>query len=328
MKLTEEELAGLSEAERKALEDGEGDNGAGALDDLANEDDDDDDQPADKGKPAAAADDDDGDGDDSTPPAKKEDEKPEASTAAADTSADGDGADEPFIPRFKSKAPADADAQIKAAQDEIDAARDKRREALKQYDAGTIDSEAYAKALDDADTAVDTARERMAEIKAQVREAKVHADTTAELQQQASEHEWQRASDRFMKAKIADEGIDYRGKPALLHAFNYHLKAIANDKANQDKDAEWLLAEAHKLTKADLGLTGTTEKKGEKAGQQASTERRVDKSTIPPSLRGAPVAAQASTEDNEFAHLEGLTGAKLEAALTKMTPEQLERYGI
>lgn len=328
MKLTEEELAGLSAAERKALEEGEGDNGASALDELANEDDDsDDDPPDDKGKEGAAASgDDDGDGDDTTPPAKKGDEKPEAGTAAANTgtSADDDGSDEPFIPRFEVKAPADADAQIKAAQDEIDAARIKRREALKQYDDGTIDSEAYAKALDEADAAIDAARERKAEVQAQVREAKVAAHTTAKLEQQATEREWQRASDRSMKAFAAD-GVDYRGKPALLEAFNYNLRAIANDKANQDKDAEWLLAEAHKKTQADLGLTSTTAKP---AGKSQTDDRRVDKSTIPPTLRSAPVAAQPSTEDNEFAHLEGLSGAKLEAALSRMSPEQLERYAI
>ena len=50
-----------------------------------------------------------------------------------------------------------------------------------------------------------------------------------------------------------------------------------------------------------------------------------DRSKFAPTLATVPVAADASVS-NEFAHIEGLEGAALERALAKMTPEQEARY--
>jgi hypothetical protein len=51
----------------------------------------------------------------------------------------------------------------------------------------------------------------------------------------------------------------------------------------------------------------------------------VDRSTLPPTLAGVPVAADASIS-SEFAHLEGLDAIELERAVARMTPEQQERW--
>jgi hypothetical protein len=51
----------------------------------------------------------------------------------------------------------------------------------------------------------------------------------------------------------------------------------------------------------------------------------VDRSTLPPTLAGVPVAADAAIT-SEFAHLAGLEGSSLERALARLTPEQQERY--
>ena len=50
-----------------------------------------------------------------------------------------------------------------------------------------------------------------------------------------------------------------------------------------------------------------------------------DRSQFPPTLAAVPAAADA-TITTEFAQLDGLTGSSLERALAKLTPEQQDRY--
>lgn len=50
-----------------------------------------------------------------------------------------------------------------------------------------------------------------------------------------------------------------------------------------------------------------------------------DRSKFPPTLAAVPAAADA-TISSEFAHLDGLQGSALERALAKLTPEQQDRY--
>lgn len=61
------------------------------------------------------------------------------------------------------------------------------------------------------------------------------------------------------------------------------------------------------------------------APQPARVPKPVDRSTLPPTLAGVPVAADASIT-SEFGHLTGLEGSALERALARLTPEQQDRY--
>jgi hypothetical protein len=61
------------------------------------------------------------------------------------------------------------------------------------------------------------------------------------------------------------------------------------------------------------------------AAPQARKPAHPDRSQFPPTLANVPAAADA-TIVNEFAHLENLEGSALERALARLTPDQQERY--
>lgn len=61
------------------------------------------------------------------------------------------------------------------------------------------------------------------------------------------------------------------------------------------------------------------------AAPQARKPAPPDRSQFPPTLANVPAAADA-TIVNEFAHLENLEGSALERALARLTPDQQERY--
>lgn len=155
------------------------------------------------------------------------------------------------------------------------------------------------------------------------------AQTQQDLNEQHAANEWNRAQATAFKA-FQTEGIDYRAKPALLAAFNTNLKALGSDPANEDKDAAWFLNEAHRRTKDDLGIAPkpapTPPAPPAQAPAAAPASRGVDKSKLPPTLSRVPPAADATVGGDEFAHLAGLSGADLEKAVTRMTPEQQERW--
>ena len=116
-------------------------------------------------------------------------------------------------------------------------------------------------------------------------------------------------------------GVD--AKPAMLAAYNHHLKGLAGKPEHESKSAEWFLREAHRLTKADLGITAAAPTP---APTPAPKPRGVDPATLPPTLARVPPAADATVDGDEFGYMASLRGADAEKALAAMTPEQLERY--
>lgn len=253
-----------------------------------------------------------------------------ADTAATDTAGDdaadtetGSDREAPFIPQYQPEVPADAEAQITAARESIGTLKAEERAAFTKLMAGDSTPEEYEEVRARVDAGIETAQETVTDLRTKVREAEMFERANATATEQVLKREWDRAVDRFMTGAANGESIDYRGKPALLAAFNTNLRTIASKQENADKDADWLLSEAHKATKSDLGITATRKKV---ADTDPNAARRVDKSKIPPTLRSVPTAADVSTGDNEFAHLDKLSGEEQEKALARMTPDQQERW--
>ena len=316
---SDEDLAGLSEAEREALRDlaeddqdlqppaGESDE-AGAATAAAAADEDESAAAAAADKPAEGA----------APGAN------EAAAGAEAGGADDDDADAPAPAAIQPVSPADADEQRTAL-------RAEKATALQQLLDGEIDQEAYQEVesrvqdkLDDLAraAAVDMARTQM--------------------QQDAMMQEYGQhlgAAQKELKAA----GIDLSGEAGAQ--FDRAIRLFAQDAIDRgltdaagnmaaSRDA---LAEAQALMLRRFGKSAAAAPSAPAAAPAAgapsappaaSGTRKpaaVDRSTLPPTLAGVPAAADASV-GSEFAHLDGLEGTALEKALARMTADQQERY--
>lgn len=303
---TEEELAGLSEAERAALE--EKDDDTEALRTIAGEGDDDDDDADAKAvaerkaaEEKAAAD----------AKAKKEAEDKQAEEERKEREAElaKMSAEDRKKAEAEDKAAANAAAKEKAeadakAKDEADAKAKADADARARADADVDEPlistyraeppenyDAQVKALNERKAAA-TAKFKANEIEVEemlaahneidadrkkLDEQKLKAEISAEQQEQASQQRWLWEVNRFMRNVQKHEGVDYKGSNILNAALDAEVKRLANDEANKDKSGDWFLEQAHESVKKALGITGKKpagEDKGAAAAAEAEAEAK------------------------------------------------------
>lgn len=239
-------------------------------------------------------------------------EKPAGEKTGAEAGADEGAAvaatDRPFVPQYSAEVPPDAKEKITALQAE-------EADAFKKLMDGEISAEDYQAVRTRTSTEIDT-------IKEQSLTAKIFEQANQQTADQLARAEWTRAETASFNA-FKTEGLDYKARPALLAAYNTHLKALGADPKNENRDAQWFLTEAHRLTKADLGIVTNP---GTKPGDATATRSGVDPAEIPPTLRNVPMAAANAVNADEFAHMRNLTGLELEKAHARLTPEQRDRW--
>lgn len=253
---------------------------------------------------AALADDGDDEGDKS--PAAKA-----VPAVKADNSPNDDGdddGDQTLI--FTAKTPADA-VQLRLDNET------RKEESFAKLMAGEIDPEEYQK----------VAKEVDAEL-FKLMQASITDAVTSELTQAQIQKVWNTEVRTSLKSAAA-EGFDYKANDDLGKEWDGLVKIYGSEAQqrgmNDDglKASKWALEEAHRTMKArhpELVIATPGAKPG------AVRERaRADLGTIPPNLRGAPVAASTSV-GSEFSHMDGLTGAASEKAFARLTPEQQERW--
>lgn len=229
---------------------------------------------------------------------------PAPSGSSTTAQVEEEAAETPFVPQLKAEVPADAAVKIAAL-------RQEERDAFKSLMDGVSDSDAYQVVRDRVEAEVDTLR-------TQALTASIFEQVNQQTAEQTARNDWNKTESTMMSAFKTD-GLDYKGKPSLLAAYNVNLKALGNDPKNDKRDAAWFLTEAHKLTKADLGIT-TQQKVDPK---QAN---RVDTGELPPTLRNVPVAATGAVGGDEFAHMRNLDGPALERAHAALTEAQRDRW--
>jgi hypothetical protein len=297
MQLTELERQGLSEDEIALLADGLEEDGTPVEEGSATAapDDELDEDPADEPQAAEAK-----------PVAKPQEPEP---AADEQTQEETTAAQPVFVPQYSAEVPADAKEQMALLRAEERAAFAK----LMDGEEG-MDTEAYNAIRDRTDAAID-------DLKTRALTASIFRQATEQAATQRAREEWDSAKTQCF-AQFKADGQDYTDstKPGLLAAYNHHLKALGANPANEDKNSDWFLREAHRLTRADLGITSKP------SANTVQMARGVDKSSIPPTLSRVPPAADASIAGDEFAHLANMSGAALEKAIAGMTPEQLDRY--
>lgn len=287
--VTQDELSRLSPEERDAMGGDEDERRSleEIIEDVGDVDDADDDVPDDDAAAVAKADD-----------------------APATNSGDEDDEDRPFVPTFQAEGVEDAEARLS----DLESRRAQIIEAFRDGDKSVDEMDAELKDLD-------TQR-------AKLLEEKVKAAVFEDMGRQQAQQQWQWEVQRFMRTVKKAEGIDYAdAKNAHLNKFlDSAVKLLANDPDNADKDSEWFLEEAHRMTRARYSL-GSAPSQGA-AKPSANGARRPDLRSVPPSLSAVPNAGadDPSTGESEFAYLEKLSGLELEAELARMSPSKVDRY--
>lgn len=323
MTISEDDLRGLSAAERQALLDDPDDDGEIALQ-LGGT--------APAGAPAAPSARDlerpkggDTDDDDAAPPAAAPTAAPPAGApAAAPAPADGEGAgaddddDAPPAPAARAT-PADIDDQRKALNAREDESMQKLLDGeITQEDHSKVKNEVRAK-LDDLLVAQATDRASDAIVQQQMLQT-YNVDLRATMKE----------------AKAV--GLDYKDAKIGVE-FDRAVRMFANDAAEQGLQdlpgnlaaSKFALAEAQALMFRRHGKAapaGAAPAAAPAAAAPAAAKERPapDRSKLGVTLAGVPAASDAAIT-TEFAHLDGITEpAALERELAKLTPDQQERY--
>lgn len=298
-KLTEEELAMLTEEEREGYldddeEDGEGDEGAeqGQSDEGQEEEEDD---PTTK------------------PDADTGDEGQEDNEGAQGGNEGKEQAQQPkdeFTPQpkplFNDNLPADIEAQrtaIDAKEDDLD----------KQFDEGDITFSEHKKALRELN------RERSA-----LDRAELKAELSREAQAAQIDNSWQSSQAAFF-ASHPEININNEAQMAALDHLVRQETAAVLQKGGAIGVPE--LERAYAKFKEAFNIADPAPK--QQPQQEKQTKKPKKETVVPPNLGKVPAAVGNETDDGKFAHLDRLADSDplaFEDALSKMTDAQRDEY--
>lgn len=159
-------------------------------------------------------------------------------------------------------------------------------EAERQFDEGDITAAEYRKALREA-----------ADKRSEAEWMKRKADLSASMKSQAEDRAWWSAVNDFMSK---GPGASIKSD-AMKEAFDQYVKRVTGDAANSHLSDKAQLSKAYRLFMSDL-QTGAS---------------------------GGDDDHSAASEQSGFAHIDRLIESdpmKAEAALARMSPEEMERY--
>lgn len=145
----------------------------------------------------------------------------------------------------------------------------------------------------------------------------------------AYQQQWWTNEIRSFKREAAREGVDYDADPKLAAEWDKAVRYLGNDPDNADKDASWFLREGHEMVKARFRIGGQApQSPASKLSKvdEALANRRQRAGDPPRTLANLPQAGVETEGQGEFSHLEKLSGLDLEKALARMSPDQQERY--
>lgn len=319
-KFTDEELAMLTEDERREIE------ALGEEYDADNEEppmdpDDDDDSVEEEGGEGDAADEgDDGDGeddaDDADDPDAEGDETP-AGEDDADAGGDGDegAAEAPEPVAAEQQAPL-LEAELPEGYEEKLKEFESQREKLDvDFDDGELTSLEYRQAL----------REIESEEKA-LRDQVLKAQIAQDMQVQQQKQEWAKTVNSFL-----DDNDLYRQSETLYDSLNKQVIAIANSDEAAGLTGQQILEKAHEKVLADpvLGRVFGDKEEENPEGKQASG-KKLQRRNVPPTLGKVPAADMTSAEEGgRFARLDKMDGLELEAELARLSstnPKLVDEY--
>lgn len=305
---TEAELALLSDTEREALTatdvDDEGlaeiagDDEEEGDDDLEEGDGADEEEGADEGDPKH-----DGDQDDDG----EEQEEAEQEAPVEELSLD----DIPPV-HFVPKLSGDVLPQFQQQIDALENSKQAERDALEdKFEAGEIDSKAYRESV----RAIDSA------LRVETRKIEA-ASQNAEINGQL----WAAEQAAFFKA---NKTYTREANPVLWGTLNQEVIRVARDPATAGLTGIQVLCVAKaNIEKAFSAMFpgAAKEKAAEKGGKQAAPPKPKARRPTHQTLRDVPAADTADVGTDRFAHLDKLTGLKLEAAIASMSEADKQAY--
>lgn len=306
---TEAELALLSDTERETLTatdvDDEslaeiaGDDEDEGDDDLEEGDGADEEEGADEGDPKH-----DGDQDDDG----EEQEEAEQEAPVEELSLD----DIPPV-HFVPKLSGDVLPQFQQQIDALENSKQAERDALEdKFEAGEIDSKAYRESV----RAIDSA------LRAETRKIEA-ASQNAEINGQL----WAAEQAAFFKA---NKTYTREANPVLWGTLNQEVMRVANDPATAGLTGIQVLclakANVEKAFSAMFPGASKDKAPAEKGGKKPVTPKPKAQRPTHQTLRDVPAADTADVGNDRFAHLDKLTGLKLEAAIAAMTEADKQAY--
>lgn len=202
---------------------------------------------------------------------------------------------EPFVPQFQS-----------ADEKQLEGLKAGLAEAKKKFDEGEIDFAVFSEEKD------------------KYNEAKWKADFAQEANTNMVNERWKWEQERFL-----DDNPVFRDNASLNSAFVHSVNSIIGSDNGVNLSDRSVLLKAKSLVENDMGLLHEEdESDADKAKTKAikgAKKSNSDRGQIPVDIGSAPSAGD-NNEISEFAHLDNLSGEKFQAAIDRMTPDQLERY--
>ena len=216
----------------------------------------------------------------------------------------------PNIPGYVPEVPADIDQQLGALKDE-------RKALVAKFSEGEIDLEEY-----------EAARDELQGREQDIRDIK----TAATVAQKQQEYAVQRHQE-FLRELWAKEQSVFLSQPqnkmygqdAPKVLLNAAIQKLAANPDNNHKSPMFFLTEADRMTRAWLSQGHAAVSDSRQTSDRSRRQSR--HADLPPDIGGAPSAELPETGDGgEFAYLDRLSGARLEAELGRLSDEQQRRY--
>ena len=198
-------------------------------------------------------------------------------------------------------------------QEQISATHDAQRDLLQKFQDGELEVSEYAAELS-----------KITERRDALVAARIKAEISQEMAEQASAREWQQAVHRFIDRVAKDEQVDYRTDAARARDLDAFVKVLANDPENAQQSSDWFLQEAHKLVNARRGPVPAPA--GKEDPQPRPAPRKPDLKAVPKTLAHVPGSDGPGDVSDEFGNVDALEGLDLELAIARMTPAQREKY--
>lgn len=305
MSYTEEELAGLTDEERAALEEAGDDDTTTTMEQSLEGADDglEKDQNAGEGGEAAQEGADKGDGQaDNAGGAAGAGDDGGAAAGDANSAVGQADAGKP-APLLIAEAPADADAKLAAI-------GEKKGTLLEQFDNGDITAKEYQSALD-------TLNKEERTIESAVQKAQI----AAEMRQQQEVNNWMGQVQTF----TTQAHPEYSTSKVRWMALDAFVKEIGSDPVNASLTGAQILAEAHKRVVEDLG---EVQSKGKATADGKQQPLKGSKAEPPKTLAKVP-AADNAMDDNKWAAFDRLAATDpvaLEEKLMKLSESERDEY--
>lgn len=199
-------------------------------------------------------------------------------------------------------------------QEQISATHTAQSDLLQRFQEGDLEVSEYVAELS-----------KITELRDALMAAKIKAEISHEMEEQASAREWQQAVHRFLDRVAKSEQVDYRTDAARARDLDTFVKVLANDPENAQQNSEWFLQEAHKLVNARRGTVPATGNENPKTNERPAP-RNPNLKAIPKTLANVPGSDGPGDVSDEFWAIDSLDGMDLETAIARMTPAQREKY--